>query len=297
MMKNSVLSALRVVACLLCVGAALAVPSTATAAEDLLVIISEEVASAEGDTAVEYWWASSAPQWTATDVALREAMRGEGTGFAEPRSLADLSRIYRVPKLSETSAVAMASVFDRRRVLAGSVTYAPTRVSPLGVKGWRASVDVRLLEGGDAGPVVRHEVSFTRARWGRGSDEALAMLRNDVAEQIARSVAGGLGRKIGPVGVDTEEVLFSLRSADTRANVEAIIARLETFAGVADVGYRWAAEGQIVLEVNPAEVDPEASIRQYAGLLVAEEFEDFRLTTVDGGDPKTIVFGVEEITR
>jgi hypothetical protein len=272
----------------------LAAPATAFADGGLLVVVAERVAGA-ADESVDFWWNNEAsPSWTATDVALREAMRAEGAGFAEPRSLSELSRIYRVPELSDASAAAMASVFGHRRVLVGTVVYEPASLSPVGLTGWRATVALRLLERSAEGTAIRQEVSFERAIWGREPEDALADLRGDVARQVARSVAGGLQRKVGPVGVDSEELLIALRSAKTRAYVDAVIDRLETFAGVSDVTFRWAAEGQIVLEVNPGELDPESSVRQYASLLMAEEFDGFRLASGEPTAPSVVVFSVEE---
>jgi hypothetical protein len=294
-MKTSPSTLLRLLAGLLSALCVLAVSQVAFAAEDLLVVVAQEVTTGEGASpSVSFWWGSPTPQWTAFDVALREAMRTEGTPMAEPRSASELSKIYRVPGLNDSSALAMASVFGRRRVLVGTVKYMPTAMSPVGLAGWRAVVDIRLVERGDDGPSIRHKLSFTRAWWGASSGDAQAALRSDVAEQVARSVAGGLQRKVGPVGVNSEEVLIGLRSAGKRAVVDTIMGRLKTFAGVTNVGIRWAAEGQIVLEVNPGEVDPEASVRQYASLLSAQEFEDFRLTAGGANEPSVIVFRVEE---
>ena len=145
-------------------------PTTSAAAEELLVVVTEEVVSStapeEETPAATYWWSGSTPQWTATDVALQEAMRNEGSGFARPRNLSELSKIYRVAELSDSSALAMASVFGRRRVLVGRVRYAPTPLSPVGLSGWRGTVDLRLVERGEGGPTVRLKVDFRRARWG-----------------------------------------------------------------------------------------------------------------------------------
>lgn len=268
-------------------------PMTAWASDGLLVLVTEETAD---ETGVEqaYWWSGAEPQWSATDLALRDAFAATGAGFAEPSDLSALSKIYRRPAPSDANAAAMATVFGRSRVLVGTVRYVPTELRPVGLVGWRAEVSVRVLERGERGAELRRTVELRRARWAPSDDEARAALRAEVAESLARAVAAGLERNAGPVGVNSDELLIGVAGPSTRAALNALRAKLATFAGVNAVVERWAAEGLIVFEVNPGVADPRASVQQYVSLLTTEGAGTFGVRPGQSTWPNVAVIHLEE---
>lgn len=271
-----------------------ALSANATADEGLLVLVTEETAD---DTGIDqaFWWESgAAPAWSPTDLALREALKAVGAGFSEPANLSSLSKIYRKPAPSDTNATAMATVFGRTTVLVGTVRYRPTTLRPVGLVGWTAEVSVRLVDRAASGTQVLRAVTFDRARWASNDDEARASLRQDVASGISAAIAGGLTRNVGPVGLDSDELMVGIVAPSTRAALDAARTKLASFAGVTSVQERWAAEGVVVLEVNPGVVDPPESMRQYVSLLTSEGAGRFRVVPVESRWPSVIALRLEE---
>lgn len=266
-----------------------ALPTRAFAQDGLLTLVTE----VRDDTA-SFWWSAAAPAWTATDAALRSALEREGAGFANPVG-ANLSKIYRRPAPTDAGALAMASVFGHSRVLVGTITYSRTALSPVGLAGAEAAVDLRLVAASGGEPTTLAEIRTKRADWAHDETEAMAAVRSEVAELVARSVGVGLSRRVGPVGYQTGELLLGFRDLGGSARLDAIRTALLGFAGVTDVAVRWAAEGFVALEVNPGAADPVESIRQYAALLGNESFKDFRLVGVDAAFGEVVEFRVEGV--
>lgn len=269
----------------------------ADAAENILVLATQVVADDAGEVQ-SFWWATgSTPQWTQTDEALKSAMVQEGAGFAEPSDLGSLSKIYRRPAPSDANALAMASVFGRSRVLVGTIRYEPTTLRPVGLVGWSATVDLRLLSSASTGQAVERRLKFSRAMWARSDEEVLTALREQIATAVGQVVAGGLKRKTGPVGVDSDELLIGVQTPGSRRAIDAVRAKLETLGGVTSARERWAAEGVVVLEVNPLEVDPEDSVRQYASLLGTEGVEGFTIQTTQSPWSNVVMFRLQEAVQ
>lgn len=261
---------------------ALTIPQVATA-DGLFVLVTEVDETGEAS----FWWQTANPQWTATDAALRTALEREGVGFAEPATDVKLSRIYRRPGATDANALAMASVFGHDRVLAGTIEFRPTALRPVGLTGWEAVAELRLLHAGatDGGlPIV-----VTRATWASSDDEALQTLRDQMSDAVARSVVGELVKKRGPVGVESGEPVLGFRALGTTDRLEVIEQTLLGFAGVSSVGVAWATEGFIAIEINPLETDSAQSVRQYAALLAQSDL-GFTLEAVDASFPGTIEF-------
>ena len=78
--------------------------------DGLFVLVTETVA--QGEPATKYWWREGAtPQWTPTDLALRDALERSGAGFRAVPNTSTLSKIYRTAAPSDSNATAMATVF------------------------------------------------------------------------------------------------------------------------------------------------------------------------------------------
>ena len=217
----------------------------------------------------------------------------EGVGFAEPSAEVNLSRIYRRAGATDANALAMASVFGHDRVLVGTVRFTPTDLRPVGMAGREAVAELRLLRASapaDAVPVEVHRVA-----WAASDAEALASLRSQLGDAVARSVVGEFARRRGPVGVESGELVLGFRALGTTGRLETIERTLLQFAGIRSVAVAWATEGYIALEINPGEADAAQSVRQYAGLLVQSDLGEFALEAVDAVFPQTIEFTIREV--
>lgn len=261
-------------------------------ADELFVLVTER----DIDGAQSSWWAEGAtPQWTATDEALRAALQHTGVGFHAVGDLSSLSKIYRTASPTDANAMAMASIFGATRVLVGTVAYAPTTLQPLGLSGWTAEVSLRLIERGDRGPVLLKELAFHRARWSASPDEALAAVREEVATSVAGGAVVGLVRKVGPVGVPSEEPFVAVIGPSTRGAVEALRSKLGELAGVEGVIERWGSEGVVALEINPDKRDSRDAIAGYVNLVISEGTQGYRVVPASTTIQDVIAVQLEEV--
>ena len=274
-----------------------AMPGMALADDGLLVVVTEEIADETGVEQAFWWSGGERPAWSATDLLLKTELVARGPGFAEPLDLTSLSRVYRRPAPSDANAVAMASVFGHTRVIVGTVRLEPTRLRPVGLSGWRAVVDVRLVERGGSGTEVVYALKLDRVRWSASDEEAREAVRHEAARAIASGVGSRISRNVGPVGVASDELLIGVRAPSTRPAIDAVRAKLETFAGVTSVRERWAAEGIVVLEVNPGVADPRNSVLQYLSLLVTEGAGRWSVRAAESQWPNVAAIQVEEQAR
>lgn len=262
----------------------------AAASEPLLALVTERHAS--GD---QFWWsAGDTPQWTTTDQALRTALDRTGVGFHAVESAGSLSKIYRTAQLSDANAIAVASVFGATRVLVGTISYTAASFEPLGNAGWSAEVSLRLLERGDGGAVVLKELAFRRARWAATPDEALTALRDEVATSVAGGAVLGMVRKVGPVGVPSDEPFVAVIAPSSRAAVDALRNKLQQLAGVETVVERWATEGVLALEVNPGKADSREAIMGYINIAISEGASQFRVLPTSTTISDVIAVRLEE---
>ena len=264
------------------------VNASVASADDVLLVVTEQTAEvgSPNDSAVDsYWWGSDTePMWTPTDIALRDALASHSIPTASVSSAAQLSRVYRRPLLTDSNAVAMASVFGASRVLIGVVRYEPTTLNPPGLPGWRAVVDCRLLNSRTS--EVLAEVRVRRARWAPNDDEALTSVRTDVTRAVAQSIGASLVAPATPtdVGFAHDELMLGIQAATTRPALDEVRQKLETIAGVTGVVVRWATQGMIVMEVNPGAADARASLEQVFSLLTTEGTPGYLV--VPAGEPR-----------
>jgi hypothetical protein len=241
----------------------------------VLALVTEVVE--QGSTS--YWWQDmAARRLSGTDEALRASLGQEGVRWEEPPKGASVSKIYRVAELSLANATALAGVLGMRgRVVVGRVRYMPLRPVVMASAGWRAEVEVELVEPGwrPGGKTVR--ITLERASYGDDAGSSLVGLKAEVGEAMGRLVAGWVKRGEGPVGVSVGERLLVLRGVQDGAALEAVLRALRGVEGVSEVQVRWSAQGMIALELNPQGVDKAELVEYAARVLIAQEQAEWRL--------------------
>ncbi len=268
----------------------LAFPGVAAAQTEAPLFLVTEVV---GEGEPSFWWSTAAPSWTATDNTLRPALAAAGIAALSTAEL-QVSKILRTPRPTDANALAIASVAGRNRVVVGTVTYAPSPLQPAGLRGWTARAELKVLSATTSGPRVDGEFSFERSAWASQSDDALRETRESIATTVARAFAAESVKRAGPVGVSSTEPSIAIRGAGTRGRLDAIRGALLQIAGVESIGYAWATEGLIALELNPGVADEAARVRGIATRLAQASFDGFRLDPVEGTVEGTVEFTIVE---
>lgn len=287
----------RFLSILLALAAMSLVPLTVSA-EEILILVTERSVSSSGDEQVSFWWSTTdAPAWTKTDAALQQSLVGQGAQVASSVDLSGLSTIYRRPEPTDANALAMASVFGVNKVLVGTVTYRPTALMPVGLRGIHAVADLRLFDRSAGVQRTLSRIELDRRSWAMDDAEATRHVRRELSTAVARTVAGSLEQRSGPVGVASDELLIGIEGDKTRIAIDAVRAKLATLAGVDETRIRWASEGLIVLEVNPGGVDAAESVRQYVSLLVSEGAKGFAVAAVESKWPNVATLRVKRVEQ
>ncbi len=244
----------------------------ATAQESTLILLTEVAVADDGSTTESFWWASSsAPEWTATDAAVR----AQGATF-EPKGLERVSRIYRRPNLTDANAAALAELFGADNALVGEVRREKLNVAPVGEAAIRVSIRARLVEPSADGASVRQEYDVQRMATG---DEVTAAdaATLDAASTLAGLVSATLARKVGPVGVALKETPIIFEGVPDLAIWRTLHDRLAARQGVDDVAVSWLAEGIIAVALNAKTSESKDTVKRIATELQNEVYEGFEL--------------------
>lgn len=265
--------------------ASAAVAQTPTPSNDLLLLITEKVDARLSDAptpTLHYWWErSAAPNWSASDKIIRQALKQKEVGVLTPSSKVQISKIYRRPELSAGNAATLGQLVGAKKVLVGTITYSQAEpLEALGLRRVSAYAEIQLMpaESG-ASPLQRFTVErevFSPA--GDGSvDEALKQAREELSQAVGTLVAATARRGSGPVGVQGEERYIGLRNAESAETLQEVVAFLEGLDVVKKVRVRWASEGVIALEINPGTKDSSGTIEYAIRALSSQSFEKFSL--------------------
>lgn len=255
------------------------VSSSAAAQSKVLVLLTETTTVADESSEAFWWQSSSQVAWTPTDEALLRS--ADGLEFVRPSDVSRMSRIYRRPRLSDANAAALAELFGADMALVGTVERKKLGVQPLGAGVFEVSIKARLVQPTAEGARIKQSFALDRAARGDRVD-ALPAATNEAARTLARLVESAVQRRVGPVGVSTDELVITLKEIPSLSHFRAIREKLVERPDVDAVDVAWMAEGIIAVTVNPDAPDTEESVRRIAQGLRNSEFEGFAL--VSAGD-------------
>lgn len=232
---------------------------------------------------VSFWWSQAGePQWTASDLALNEALQARGVGLVRAGEQS-ISRIYRRPALTTANAAQLGALLGGERVLVGQVTYRPMGpVWPLGVEGLEASAELELVAAGSVEGVSLQRFVITRHYYGEDAGLLLETARQEVGRALGEVAGRGLRRAAGPVGTVGGEALLAVRNASKASHLERVRERLLELDEVHSVIERWASEGIIALEINPGELTSPDIIDYVVRVLEGHSFDNFSISKVTG---------------
>lgn len=274
---------------------------------DVAVLLTEvvEPGVVDDDQQIGFWWSSAGePRWTGSDEMVFEALQQAGVTPRQPGTV-DISRIYRRPDLSVDNAAQLGRLLGVDRVLVGEVVYSPVGpVPPLGHRGVQARADVTLVPSGNSDAVALDQFTVTRQVFEHpGEDGTIRVFEDrpggliDHAREVTGSALGevmgqSFRRASGRVGVDSDQQLLALRDVQRAAHLETIREMLVGLDEVASVVKRWAAEGVIALEIEPADPRDDDAADYARRVLENHDFEDFDLTASSDG---AVLDGVYEL--
>jgi hypothetical protein len=259
------------------VGVLAMVPSVASGQEaGVLSLVTEEVISEQGVKRGFWWQQASGHEWTGTDVALRAQLVSAGVRWEEPAAGVSVSKVYRVGDLSMRNAAALAGVLGSKgKVLVGKVVY--ERVQGLGVApaGWRARVDVELMEASWRPGEESLRLTLERVSYG----EELGALRQEVGRGLGTLVSQWVKRSEGMLAGEVGGApVVVLRGVGRGQVLDELVRAMRGVEGVEDVVVRWAASGMIALELRSSRVDRAQLVEYVARVLVAQESWSWRLS-------------------
>ena len=250
----------------------------------LLMLVSQQVASADsGASEIGYWWSNpTEPQWTGTDRSLLSALEESGVSPMKPAGDVRISRIYRTPDLSVDNAAALASLLDARRAILGRVTYRRHSGRLLGgLHGVEARATLQLVDVASAEPSVIRKIEISRSYFGEDPEGLLERSQQSVATVAGRLLGRTIGSASGPIGIATSEPLLAFRNLQKGAAMEVIRSTLGQLDVVESLRIRWASEGIVAFELNPAKRDESGSIDYATRSLLNHSFKHLRLSRRD----------------
>jgi hypothetical protein len=251
---------------------------------NLLMLVSQKVVSAGDDgSEIGYWWSNpTEPQWTGTDRSLISALDESGVSPMKPAGDVRISRIYRTPDLSVDNAAALASLLDARRAILGRVTYRRHQGRLLGgLDAVEARARLQLVDVASAEPSVIRDFEINRAYFGDQPDALLERAQQSVSQVAGRLLGRTVGAASGPIGITTGEPLLAFRNLQKGAAMEVIRSTLGQLDVVDSLRIRWASEGIVAFELNPAKRDESGSIDYATRSLLNHSFKHLRLSRRD----------------
>lgn len=251
------------------------VPSSNTQASRVMLFITEDTLDAQGQRQLSYWWsAPERPVPSAAEAAIGASLKAGGVELERVRADVPISRVYRVPVLSNANASALLTLMGAGQGLVGQVVLRPVDLDdPWAQRAWRATAKVSLVQAGQAKELVT--VTLERVivdeDAGRAKDRARAQLTVALGEILAKVVR----QSAGPIGVEGSggERLIVVQSVPNMPIFESLERALLKVQGVDQVRVRWASSGHIALEINPDKQDKDDLIDAAARALVADTLQ------------------------
>lgn len=230
--------------------------STAQAAPVLLTVSETN----QGQT--QAWW----PNSPGTDKSMRDAFERQGIALLHPEEIKDAPRlspvVYGQKKLSNDNARTMASLFGAQNVLNGNIA-------------WNcSSMNDKVMCAADADMTLLYDKSKTlpiRIRTSASAPSENMAMQLALSQVVTQTVLPVISHTAVvkddiPALSDKPVIVFdSLPDADT---LVALRKQLKRVAGVEDVAERWAANGSLAIEINPAQ----ATMSQSEFLLIVQGF-------------------------
>lgn len=234
--------------------AVLLLPATAAAQEiKVLPLLTETSATASAS-----WWIESVPTPFVTQLMSTSA---SGLTWSTVEDLSAVSSVLRRPNLSDSNALALASIAGAQFALVGTVSReALTSFGPFDPQGVRTHVSARLLRKTKAGVSSLAVLKLSSVTYGSLGDESLVQnLKDTVATELASGPSAD--------GIKADEPFIVLRGEMDGDALRWAIGRLMAHPDVKEARVAWAVPGAVALELNPDSVE---SINQLQ--LAAEQF-------------------------
>ncbi|MBQ9396342.1 MAG: hypothetical protein IJU23_12640 [Proteobacteria bacterium] len=215
--------------------------STATATPILMTIAETE----NGQT--DAWW----PNQPGFDKQWQDIFERQGISLVHPEEIHNYPRlsptIYGQKPLSDNNAATLASLFGASGVINGQVTWKCHAID----KHQRCSADIRLKY--IYGPNGQISLDRTLTAVAPTAQDAkkyvMTRLAADVAMPVIAHAQAAKNTDI-PRIIDKPVIIFDpLPDADT---LVALRKQLKRVPGIEDVAERWAADGMLAIEINPA---------------------------------------------